>query len=257
MIEKYQAKCFKCNSGFFKAVVLYKIINFYFRNRNKILILEVSVQNSVFFDARKVYSFERRVRIFIFEKSVMFISFLYMLTNPINTKPDTRDETTRCVTKYYLGESNWICLLYGQSEELFWVGRSVGTKNHQVKETSATMSTQVTYETNHISSLCDSTKSSATNFRFHVFYCSRKEKDHIRRNINSEKKKKYLYVKSLFLLFWYAQNKSGLGPCNKKLSCLRLITNHIVDRGFLNTVFYEHPSPYITYPIFFNFLQPP
>ena len=41
------------------------------------------------------------------------------------------------------------------------------------------MSTQVTYETNHISLFCDSTMSSAPNFVFYVFYCNLKEKDHM------------------------------------------------------------------------------
>ena len=37
-------------------------------------------------------------------------------------------------------------------------------------------------------------------FVSYVFYCNVKEKDHIRRNINS-KKKKCLYVKSVLFLF--------------------------------------------------------
>ena len=51
-----------------------------------------------------------------------------------------------------------------------------------------------------------------------------KEKEHIRRVINSKKKKKYLYEKSVLLLsFWFTKNFLRSGPCNKKLSCLRLI----------------------------------
>ena len=49
------------------------------------------------------------------------------------------------------------------------------------------MSTHVTGEADHISLLCDSTMSSALNFCFYVFFCNLKEKDHIRRNINSKK----------------------------------------------------------------------
>ena len=56
---------------------------------------------------------------------------------------------------------------------------------YEVKETCAIMSTQVTYETNHISLLCDSTTLSAPTFCF--YYCNPKEKDHTRRNINGKK----------------------------------------------------------------------
>ena len=49
------------------------------------------------------------------------------------------------------------------------------------------MSTHVTGEADHISLLCDSTMSGALNFCFYVFFCNLKEKDHIRRNINSKK----------------------------------------------------------------------
>ena len=71
--------------------------------------------------------------------------------------------------------------------------------DHRVKETCAIMSTQVTYETDHIYILCHSTMSSALLF-FYVFYCDLKEKYNIRRNINC-KKKKTLHVKSVLLLF--------------------------------------------------------
>ena len=47
-------------------------------------------------------------------------------------------------------------------------------------------------ETDHISLLRDSTMSNALNFSFYSLYCNLKVKDHIRRIINS-KKKKYLY----------------------------------------------------------------
>ena len=65
------------------------------------------------------------------------------------------------------------------------------------------MPTQVTYKTEHISLFSDSTISSEINFCFVLFYRNLKEKDHIRRNINS--KKIYLYVNSV-LLFCFAEN---------------------------------------------------
>ena len=42
--------------------------------------------------------------------------------------------------------------------------------DHGVKETYAIMSTEVTYETDHISLLCDSTISSAPNFCFFMYF---------------------------------------------------------------------------------------
>ena len=50
------------------------------------------------------------------------------------------------------------------------------------------MSIQVTYETNHISLLRDSTMSDTLNFCFYVFYCNLEEQDHIRRIINRKKR---------------------------------------------------------------------
>ena len=50
------------------------------------------------------------------------------------------------------------------------------------------ISTQVTYESDHISLLRDSTMPSALNFVFYVFYCNVKEKYHIRRTVNSKKR---------------------------------------------------------------------
>ena len=57
--------------------------------------------------------------------------------------------------------------------------------DQQVKETCAIRSTQLAYETNHISALTDSTMSSALKFVFYAFYWNPKEKGHIRRNIIS------------------------------------------------------------------------
>ena len=55
----------------------------------------------------------------------------------------------------------------------------------------AIISTQVTYESDHISLLRDSTMPSALNFVFYVFYCNVKEK-YIRRTINSKKRNVYI-----------------------------------------------------------------
>ena len=52
----------------------------------------------------------------------------------------------------------------------FWVGTSKNKNiDHGAKETCAIMSTQVTYENDHISLLQDSTISSALNFSFMYF----------------------------------------------------------------------------------------
>ena len=67
------------------------------------------------------------------------------------------------------------------------------------------MSTQITYENDHHSLFCDSTISVTLNFCFLYILLKSKRKYHIRRNINS-KEKKCLYVKSILLLFWFAEN---------------------------------------------------
>ena len=60
------------------------------------------------------------------------------------------------------------------------------------------------YESNNISLLLYSTMSYVLNFlSFYLFYCNLKEKDLIRRKINS--KKKCLYKKSVLLSFWIAK----------------------------------------------------
>ena len=58
--------------------------------------------------------------------------------------------------------------------------------DHRVKETCDIRSIQVTYETNNISLLQDSTMSNV--LIFCILYCHLKEKDHVRRIINSQKK---------------------------------------------------------------------
>ena len=80
------------------------------------------------------------------------------------------------------------------------------------------MSTQVTYEINHISLIQDSTIQVHI---FNVFYHNPKEKGNIKRNINSIKNKR-LCRKSV-LLFHFAKNYGQSGLHNKKLSCLHLM----------------------------------
>ena len=52
------------------------------------------------------------------------------------------------------------------------------------------MSTQVTYEIDHVSLFLDLTISSALIFCFYVFY--RYLKDHVKRNVNSQRRNNYL-----------------------------------------------------------------
>ena len=52
-------------------------------------------------------------------------------------------------------------------------------------------------------------------FVFYVFYCNLKEKDHIRRNINS-KKYEYLYVKSVLFIILICQKLGSIGPVQQK-----------------------------------------
>ena len=76
----------------------------------------------------------------------------------------------------------------------------VGTSKTKNTDHKVIMSIQVTYETDHISLLCHSTMSIV----FYEFYCGVKEKE--RRRIINSKKKKYLYRKSLLLLFCFTEN---------------------------------------------------
>ena len=69
--------------------------------------------------------------------------------------------------------------------------------DHRVIETCTIVSTQVTYRTDSISLLCDSTISSSLKFHFFYIFCySLKEKD-----FNEMLNSKCLYVKSVLLLF--------------------------------------------------------
>ena len=78
-------------------------------------------------------------------------------------------------------------LLHGHSGELFG---SVGCQNNYdryIKKIKKISIITVTYESGRMSLLRDLTISSAQKFVFYLFHCNLKEKDHIRRKINSEK----------------------------------------------------------------------
>ena len=136
-----------------------------------------------------------------------------------------------CVNRLYFWQKN-IFYCTDSRENYF---RSVGRQNNSnpnftsayVKSMKATrllyfilsskvivrnMSTQVMYESNHISLLLDSRMSSVLKFLLFSIYCNLKEENPIRKKITS-KKKKCLYVKTLFSF----TEKQGLsGPYNKK-----------------------------------------
>ena len=84
--------------------------------------------------------------------------------------------------------------------------------DHGVKETCAIMSTQVTYEIDHVSLLHDSTISSALNFCFYVFCCNPKEKGDITRNINS--KKRNLYIGNQYYYYYFGLPKIRVGQAH-------------------------------------------
>ena len=105
--------------------------------------------------------------------------------------------------------------------------------DHCLKEICAIMSIKVTYETDHISLLHDSTMPNALNFVFYVFYCYLKDKDHIRRIIISKKIYIYIYFfeKSALWLVRPIQQKIKLPSPNfdwkmyvpNKIKCFRKI----------------------------------
>ena len=85
--------------------------------------------------------------------------------------------------------------------------------DHRVKGTCATDSTQVTYETDNIYLLRDSTMSSALNF-FFVFYFNLKKKDHIRRNINNKR----MFICGIsFIIILICQKSRSVGPVQQKI----------------------------------------
>ena len=66
----------------------------------------------------------------------------------------------------YFGSVGWQNILILS----FRVGTSKNNTDHQVNETCAIISIQVTYETDHISLLHDSTMSNALNFCFFMYF---------------------------------------------------------------------------------------
>ena len=90
---------------------------------------------------------------------------------------------------------------------------------------------KVMYGNGHISLLHDSKLSNILNFCFYLFYCNRKEKDHIRKRINSKNKNIYAWNQ----YYYYFVIKVGYASANKKSSCLRIITTRLQNENcFLN-----------------------
>ena len=110
------------------------------------------------------------------------------------------------------------------------MGRSVGkiivillsvgvgtTKNKNVdngvKGTSVIMSTQVTYEIDHISLLQDSKISSVLNFCFwYVLLLSKRKKSHVKGNTNS--KKRNVFVEMKIQYYYFGLPKIRVGPAH-------------------------------------------
>ena len=108
------------------------------------------------------------------------------------------------------------------------MGRSVGkiivillsvgvgtTKNKNidngVKGTSVIMSTQVTYEIDHISLLQDSKISSVLNFCF-WYVLSKRKKSHVKGNTNS--KKRNVFVEMKIQYYYFGLPKIRVGPAH-------------------------------------------
>ena len=88
--------------------------------------------------------------------------------------------------------------------------------DHRIKETCTIMSTQIAYEIHHISVLCHSTMSGELNFLFfYVFYCDLKEKYHIRKDVNCEKKEKLLCEIPIIILI--CQKLESVRPVQQKI----------------------------------------
>ena len=123
--------------------------------------------------------------------------------------------------------------------------------DHRVKETCAIISTQVTYEIDHISLLQNSTISSALNFCFYVFYRNLKENNHIKRNTNS--KKIHVYIGNQYNIIWVCRKLESAWPVQHKIKLpyLRLIGLQKLD----NTNFHDlilthvHGFCYIMFPV--------
>ena len=80
--------------------------------------------------------------------------------------------------------------------------KNVKNTHYLVKKTRAIRLTHVTYETDHVSLLQDSTVTSAQNFCFYVFYCNLKEKGQITRNLNSKKRNIYAGNQYYYYFGW-------------------------------------------------------
>ena len=88
--------------------------------------------------------------------------------------------------------------------------------DHRVKETCATVSIKVTYETDRMLLLRDSTMSDVLNLCFVCIWFNLKEKDHIRRIINSEKRGIFICEVSVIIILIY-QKLWSVGSVQQKI----------------------------------------
>ena len=100
------------------------------------------------------------------------------------------------------------------------------------------MSTEVMYESNHISLLLDSRMSSVLKFLLFSIYCNLKEENPITKKINSKKKKMFICENSITIVFIY-RKVGSLGAVLQKISlCLSQIL--IISKTcFLKTWLYS------------------
>ena len=90
--------------------------------------------------------------------------------------------------------------------------------DHQVKETWVIISTQVVYETNHISLFSDSRMSSAQNFCFlciSFIVAQKKQIIYVRRNRNSKKKAMFI-CEIIFVIILICQKLGLVRPVQNK-----------------------------------------
>ena len=101
----------------------------------------------------------------------------------------------------------------------FWIGTSKNKNiDHRSKEACAIMTRQVTYETDYISLLCVIQWCwVCQNFLFYVFYCNLKEKDHIKKNINSNKKEMFIYEIIIIIIILICQKLGLVGSVQEKI----------------------------------------
>ena len=99
--------------------------------------------------------------------------------------------------------------------EHLWTTASI---DYRVKKSCAIISTQVTFETDHNSLLSDSTMSSAPNLcSACILLGNLKEKDHIKRNINSKKKEMFICEISIIIITLICQKLESVGPVQQKI----------------------------------------